>query len=448
LTIEFRDTVQPAQIKHHLPLHFDVPAGCAGLQIDFAYEPLLVNARRNLLTLTVFDPAGWRGEGHKHEPQQQVILTPQSATPGYVPGALPAGRWKVVINTHMVLAEVAYRLDITFLTDTPEPKIAATAPGQIRERGQSWYRGDLHGHTWHSDGHWDVPDLVAYAAAQRLDFVTLTDHNTMSGLAQMDSLAAGALLTMGGMELTTFYGHALALGVRNWIDWRVRPGERRMADAVREVEAAGGLFVIAHPMALGDPICTGCDWQYTDVMPGEARCVEIWNGAWNDSVSRNEAALNLWYGWLNQGIRMVATAGSDIHGERDAHHSYGRSVVYADALNERAILQAVRQGHLYLSTAPRLALTALTPDGRRGMLGDRLHASQAQLSADWSEVPAGSVLRWIVNGEARDSLPCENAGSADLALQDDAWALVELRDAAGNMLAITNPIFLSATAAS
>jgi DNA-binding MarR family transcriptional regulator len=55
-----------------------------------------------------------------------------------------------------------------------------------------------------SDAHWDIPDLLAAASARRLDFVTLTDHNTVSGLTDFDRLADDKLLTLGGMELTTF----------------------------------------------------------------------------------------------------------------------------------------------------------------------------------------------------------------------------------------------------
>ncbi|MEZ4662801.1 MAG: hypothetical protein R2911_35070 [Caldilineaceae bacterium] len=37
-----------------------------------------------------------------------------------------------------------------------------------------------------------------------LDFIALTDHNTVSPLAEMAQLGGDGLLTMGGQELTTF----------------------------------------------------------------------------------------------------------------------------------------------------------------------------------------------------------------------------------------------------
>jgi hypothetical protein len=158
-----------------------------------------------------------------------------------------------------------------------------------------------------------VSGLFNFARHHQIDFVTLTDHNTISGLVEMDSLSSDELLTMGGFELTTFYGHALALGLRRAIDWRVHPGTRTMTGIKAEVEAEGGLFVIAHPTCPGDPICTGCHWEYQGLMPGTAKLVEVCNEHFS-SGSNNQGALELWYQWLNLGHRLYATVGSDIHG--------------------------------------------------------------------------------------------------------------------------------------
>ena len=62
-----------------------------------------------------------------------------------------------------------------------------------------------------------------------LDFVFVTDHNTTSGLGEIEALGSAEFLVAGGVELTTFWGHALCLGARTWVDWRVRPGAGQMA---------------------------------------------------------------------------------------------------------------------------------------------------------------------------------------------------------------------------
>lgn len=87
------------------------------------------------------------------------------------------------------------------------PKLAAAADGRT---WAGWYRGDLHAHTIHSDGSWDIPDLLAFWQEQGVDFMTLSDHNTISGLPQACSLSTPELLVMGGIELSTYFGHAVA----------------------------------------------------------------------------------------------------------------------------------------------------------------------------------------------------------------------------------------------
>lgn len=442
---EHKATLSPVQMQQHLAHSVPVPDGVTRLVIDLEYAPHITDGFRNLLTLTVFDPKEVRGEGHKHKPHEQVILSAAQATPGYTPGPIPSGEWTIIINTHMVQEALTYHLRVQFVKDDAPNAVAIPfMPGQTAPRGAGWYRGDLHGHTRHSDANWDIPDFIAYARAQQLDFVTLTDHNTISGVAEMKSHADDALLVMGGMELTTFFGHAVALGIQERVDWRLIPGQRSMTDILRQIEQGGGLFVIAHPHSIGNPACTGCDWQYAELMPGAARLVEVWNGTWSDPVEKNPKGLAQWYTWLNAGWRMIATAGSDIHGLPASETRYGRNVVYAAELSERAILDALRQGHHYLSAGPRLVLTATNATGEQVMMGDALTGLPATFTADWADVPPGGTLRWIVDGAVHEHITSEGAGTATLEGAAPRWIVAEIRDERDHLLAVTNPIFCGA----
>ena len=324
---------------------------------------------------------------------------------------------------------------------------------RIVEPGAGWYRGDLHAHTVHSDGAWEVADLVAAARTRGLDFVTLTDHNTTSGLAAMAGCAGDGLLTMGGQELTTFWGHALCLGGHAWHDWRVTRKGPEMAALASRISAAGELYVIAHPRARGDPHCTGCRWLYPAMMPGEARLVEVWNGEWfggEGERDRNEAALQLWYGWLNRGHHMVATAGTDVHGPGRQYQSgsAGFSVVYADQLSEAGILRGVAAGHLYLSAGPALSFAALPEASGQRIMGDSLtgadESAAVSLAVSWDGVPEAASLRLIADGSPRDTLPIAAAGTREWSVSGSTaarWYVVEVRARDGAMLALTNPIF-------
>jgi hypothetical protein len=245
------------------------------------------------------------------------------------------------------------------------------------------------------------------------------------------------------MELTTFWGHALALGLREWIDWRVQAGVRTMPQIAAEVEARGGLFVIAHPMSLGDPYCTGCQWRYDDMMPGSARVVEVWNSHWGGE-SRNEASLRLAFEWLNAGHRLALSAGTDNHGRNVERMHHGFNVVCAEDLSEPAILRAVRAGHAYLSAGPLLTLNASAVE-HQVMMGDVLRgaAGPVRLLVRWDAAPAGAELTVFADGKPIAAQPVAAAGEHAFALDPGRarWCLLTLRDPDNRMLALTNPIY-------
>ncbi len=386
MQLTFSDTLTSADVKRHIAHHFDLPSDCQRLTIHLTFKPAMVGDIRNLLTLTLFDPAGFRGAGHRGGAEHLVEISAGNATPGYAPGPLPSGRWTIQIDTHMILPGEPCRYQIEISADVERDSAEQNLPSalgsavpdfaRIANPNPGWYRGDLHAHTIHSDADWDVPDLVAAARDQGLDFVTLTDHNTVSGLAEMEAYATDGFLTMGGMELTTFWGHAVCLGVHEWIDWRVTRDGPEMAAIAERLNHDGRIYIIAHPNDQGDPYCTGCRWVYPGMMPGPARLVEVWNESWvgNDDQNsdKNPEGLALWYEWLNRGLRMVATAGSDVHRPAGYANSPGFNVVYAEELSERGILRAIAQGHLYLSSGPTLDFTARGTSGAQAMMGDVL----------------------------------------------------------------------------
>ena len=77
-------------------------------------------------------------------------------------------------------------------------------------------RAELHNHSTESDGALSVETLAAYAAEKNFGVLALTDHNTTSGHAKAyDAIrrAGYALALLPGVEITTFFGHILALGL-------------------------------------------------------------------------------------------------------------------------------------------------------------------------------------------------------------------------------------------
>lgn len=437
--------------KSYHPFPFDVPEGITNIHLDFEYTPHRATGRihANQINVSVDDPEGPRGQWNF---MQRCDLNGVQSSPGMRTANIQAGRWTAIVESHRILGldTVNYTLTVTLssapLTLTASPyqdvrRVASLQPG--------WYRGDLHAHTIHSDGSWDVPEFTRYMRSHGLDFVTLSDHNTVTGLNQHRSQTEDGFLAMGGMELSTLNGHMLALGGNAFYEWRleITPGmdiNRIMQQVIDRDE----MLIIAHPMSPDEPFCSGCMWLFEDARPGVALGVEVWNGYhWHPF---NEDGLQQYYAWLNLGHRLVATAGSDNHGpEPIAEGGYaGYNVVYAEQLSEAAILAAVRRGHSYVSVGPELLLHAESTSGAKAMMGDLLPDETASLTVSWKGASEGSVLRVIADGLVKQSHPVSPSGEVNWTLPGGSaqWCTVELRHADGRLCAVTNPIFFRANA--
>jgi len=140
LALDASGVLGPGDSRTHIRLPFDLPEGIERLELGFAFSPgfledevrsrelaqaalrrygarlpagsrRLAGPLRNLLTLSLDDPSGFRGCAHRHRPELAVELSAASATPGFVAGPLPAGRWTAIVSVHLVLSpRCEYRL--------------------------------------------------------------------------------------------------------------------------------------------------------------------------------------------------------------------------------------------------------------------------------------------------------------------------------------------------
>jgi hypothetical protein len=449
-------------VQDYLDFPFEVPEGVGALRLRLQYAPSNVGEIGNLITLGLYDPYGFRGNAHRSPPDAQVVLSPVLTTPGFLPGPVVAGQWLAQLAGQVVMPSdppCAYSLDIDLLpaaegrrpsrTETPAP----SQPAAAAKAG--WYRGELHSHTLHSDGKLTVPELISEAQRLRLDFLAITDHNTTSALAQVDPADLNGLLVIPGIELTTFYGHALALGVKDWVDWRTGYLGWTMEEAARRTHALGGLFIIAHPNDVGTPFCTGCHWDAANFDLDLVDAIEIWNSAWQHPGSGNPANLDWWRRLQSEpgkrtGTRSVpATCGGDIHELGEWGPKAPFIYVYAASLSTTDILDGVRQGRVMFSSGPRLSLRVSPGNGTESAgIGDTLNiqAGRVRLDLDWEEAPLGARLQIHgIQGVMANAAMAE-AGSLQLWLDvlpqgDRLWAEVYTLD--GALSAFTNPIFMA-----
>lgn len=331
------------------------------------------------------------------------------------------------------------------------PRLAGAA--EAEPRGE-WLAGDLHVHTVYSSDVWDGPILpettgnlqhmgwtpaaqISIAQARGLDFLAITDHNTVAHLAD-PGYASSDLVLVPGYEQTLKKGHAGILGVRR--RFTVATDDDGSATRLRDtVRRAGGLFLLNHPNQ-------GTRWRYSPRVRPDA--VEVWNRNWPWA----EVAQNIpWWEerYLRRG-RMPATGGSDNHYRaRTAQSGVGQPTtwVFARARTWRAVLDGIRAGRTMVSAeppalgGPTLALVAES-GSRRFMIGDA-GTARGPITV-LAQGTGGHVLRLVVDGVAEDSaVVASGALRYSFRVNPRRYVRAELRDASsGELAALTSPIYI------
>jgi MYXO-CTERM domain-containing protein len=401
---------------------FDVPAGTAEIQIDHTD-----GSDTDILDWGLWSPDGFRGWGGGLV--DPAVVGADAASRGYLIGPMTPGTWTVVVGLAKLPTGTGhYAIDVTF-RDTPTltPRTRAPFDPVVLATGARWYKGDFHVHDTESgDAKASIADDLALARSRGLDFVELSDHNTVSqqGLAAAEQQGLTDLLVMRGIEVTTYHGHGNAMGVAGYVDHRVGLGgvtARTIIDAVR---AQGGLFVVNHPtLDLGD-VCIGCAWKEDDTPWDEVAAIEVQNG--NLAVSGvlfTPSALALWDQELDAGYKIAAVGGSDDHtagiGETQTGSPIGSptTLVWADELSEAAIMDGVAHGRTEVLVRgpddPVIDLTVHDPGtGEDVMIGGTVAGVsdiEVAVHVEGADPAAGQSLQIFRDGVKADSVPVDAA---------------------------------------
>jgi len=450
--------VLPQQNQSYIEAPFTVPEGVHRITVSFHN---LAREQHTVLDLGIADPFRFRGASGGNK--DRFTLSDTDATPSYLPGAIPPGRWKLLIAVPNIRPGIPsrWRAEVWFNRAVDDTSFAEEP---LLDR-PGWYRGDLHMHTAHSDGSCKSQSgkpapcplfLTLEAAVRRgLDFIAVSDHNTTSHYDDERELQSyfDKLLLIPGRELTTFYGHANAFGTARFIDYRVgTPDVPETNNMFRSARSLGAIVSINHPESPTGEVCMGCGWTpRAPVDMSLVTSVEVINGG-------GHPATRFWEQQLLEGHRLTAVGGSDNHHadwplDKPGSVGYPTTVIYARRLSVPDILDGIRSGRVFIdATGSRDRLLEL--EGQSGSdtaeMGGDLEPGRGESVTLSVHVAgcAGATVHFFVDGRPSQALPDMPVSAPDARIQahwqgDSGrhWIRAEVRDARDKLLLFGNPIY-------
>ncbi len=459
-------TVNRSNYQRNVAVPFTVPKGVTRIALELTYTR---PDGKTVINLGLFDGErfrGWSGS-NKHA----VILDENSATPSFTAGPIGGRRWALDLGVSYIDEGTTstYTAKIWFWRPGDVPAVSTFSPEPLKA-DRAWYRGDLHLHTGDSDGFCDsrrgrsVPcpiyRTVDAAENARLDFISITDHNNVGHYNAMRELQPfyDNVLLIPGREMTTEQGHANIFGSTEYVDHRL--GEKSMPDMTTMIDAshkAGALVSINHPGAPNDHRCRGCGW----IAPAPTRAMvdafEVMNAGnlWKQLAGADPMEdVAIWEAEIAKGRRITAIGGSDNHDTQLGRLGVGfpTTVVRAENLSERAILDGIAAGHVWLDLTGKPGRSfdlVARGAGVEGTLGDNFALAKGQ--AFMMDVAVGGSqganLVALVDGKPNPALSVNGLSNSQVSLSwisdgGHHWIRFEVREG-GRRVLITNPVYVN-----
>lgn len=204
----------------------------------------------------------------------------------------------------------------------------------MRVETPRWWWVEFHCHTRASTDGWTRPeDLATLARRAGLDWVFVTDHNTLEGAWQARRTAPDRIGI--GLELCTQEGELLAFFVREPVPPGLPPLE-----ALKRLRAQGAVIALPHPL---DPWRGRWRPETLERLAPLVDAIEVFNARTRSRKAQHQARE------LAQRLNKPGIAGSDAH----LPWELGRARVYLPAFHDAASLRrSLTQARLVTRAAP------------------------------------------------------------------------------------------------
>ena len=146
------------------------------------------------------------------------------------------------------------------------------------------YVGAMHIHSDYSDGTGTIGDILRTAGEVHLDFVIITDHNTLRAKKEGCEKFYNKTLLVLGYEINDKENknHCLVLNTEETLSTRVPA-----AEYLKKIKSSGGLSIIAHPHEKRTAFKEHPPYPWTEWDNSDFDGIEIWNhmSEWMETLS-------------------------------------------------------------------------------------------------------------------------------------------------------------------
>lgn len=338
------------------------------------------------------------------------------------------------------------------------------------------YKGVIHVHTKFSDGSVTVEKIIPKAQKTNLDYVIITDHDTLDAMKYGYEGWHGNLLLLVGEEISPKRNHYLALGINREIKGEQWRGD--IQPLIDFVKKDGGIGIIPHPYGR-NPIKaqdhSWINWKYEDYDG-----LEIWSYMLDWVSKVNHISLLYYYLHPEKAIKgpnlvslrkwdeiamkrhIVGIGSIDAHGRRAPIFWFIKFLPYeylfqtirthilvptplkdnlSTEQSKKLVYDAIRSGHCFIgydfiADSSGFKFTAIVDGENKVLMGDELEMDKSALLQ--IKTPLPSKIRLIRNGESIKVLEGNNLDyetdqtgvyRVEVYLDDQPWVF-------------SNPIFL------
>lgn len=304
------------------------------------------------------------------------------------------------------------------------------------------YKGAIHIHSRFSDGSGSVKEIVQLAQKADLDFIIITDHNTLKAQYEGWERWYDKTLLLVGNEISPRYGnHYLAF--RSQIELKANQFKKpqEMIDAANQNDGFGFL---AHPVSKARPLMGLKDYSWHDWSVAHYSGIELWSYMhdWiknitplnlmryylhpEETISGPPAEMLEKWDLLSAQRRVVAIGGIDAHAKPVPVFSFIKVLPYEYLFKTirthifvreklsghtpddmQLIYDALRSGHCYvgydlLADATGFSFMAMAMSGQKllGFMGDEMELKQVKEEIAFQvSCPKISTIRLLKDGK-------------------------------------------------